>query len=230
MRLLLLHGAGLGGWIWERVLPSLRAPAAALELPGRGGGRDPGEVTLEECVAFVAGEIERAGRAIVVGHSIGASVAMAAAARRPEHVPAIVLVGGMVPESGKPFLSLLPPPARLVLRLMLRRAKNGIALPPSLVRKEYCNDLDEATTELVMRKLTPEVPRLYLDAVEWSSLPDRVPRTYVKLLNDRSVKPAKQDAIAARTGASVVTIDSGHLPMLARPAELAAVLNELSAR
>jgi pimeloyl-ACP methyl ester carboxylesterase len=227
VKLLLLHGAGLGGWIWERVLPSLRAPAAALDLPGRDGRRNPGEVTLEECVAFVAGEIERAGRAIVVGHSIGASVAMAAAARRPEQVAAIVLVGGMVPESGKPFLSLLPPPGRLILRLMLRRAKNGIALPVSLVRKEYCHDLDEATTELVMRKLTPEVPRLYLDPVEWSSLPDRVPRTYVKLLGDRSVKPAKQDAIAARTSARVVTIDSGHLPMLARPAELAAVLNEL---
>ena len=225
MKFLLLHGAGLGAWIWDRVIPRLASPAVALDLPGR---RKPAHVTLHDCVDHVRDQIVRAGRAIVVGHSIGAQVAMAAAARAADHVAGIALVGGMVPESGKPFLSLMPPPQRLFMGLLLRRAKNGIALPPSLVRKSYCNDLDDATTELVLRNLTPEVTRLYLDPVDWSALPARVPRAYVKLLDDRSVKVAQQERIATRVGAAkTIELRSGHLPMLGRPEELAAALNDL---
>ena len=208
MKLLLIHGAGLGPWIWERMLPHLRVPAVAIE-------RGP---SLEGCVERVLAQVD--GETILVGHSIGACIAMVAATRAK--VP-VVLVGGMVPESGKSFLSLLPLPARLFLRPMLR--KETIALPQSLVKKDYCNDLDEASTELVLRNVTAEVSRLYLDPVEWSA-----GRTsYVKLLDDHSLSPKKQDAIVSRVGANrVVTMDTGHLPMLSRPNELASVLDELA--
>lgn len=108
---------------------------------------------------------------------------------------------------------------------MLRRARNSIALPPALVRKEYCNDLDHATTELVLRKVTREAPRLYLDPVEWSP---HAP-AYVKLLRDASVSVKQQDRMIARMHATrVETIKSGHLPMLAQPQETAVVLNRLT--
>ena len=218
----MLHGAGLGAWIWERVLPHLTTPADALDLPGRGDGSNPGEVTLAQCIAFAA---KHSGpKTIVVGHSISAEVAVAVA----EKNAGVILVGGTVPESGKSFMSLMPLPLRLFMHVLLRRAKNGIELPPGLVKKGYCNDLDEATTELVLRKVTPEAPRLYLDRLDWS-LPKSMPRAYVKLTSDTSVKPKEQDRMIARIGpAKVETMDTGHLPMLARPEEMAAVLERLA--
>lgn len=218
--ILLLHGAGLGGWIWERVLPHLLLPARSLDLPGRGDGTALGDVTIEQGIELVTKNL--GDDSVIVGHSFTAMIALAAATRKRAQV---IAVGGMVPEPGKSFLSILPFPQRVVLGIMLRRARNGIALPAGLVRKEYCNDLDRATTELVLRKVTREAPRLYLDPVDWSP---QAP-AYVKLLRDESVKVEQQDRMIGRMHATrVETITSGHLPMLAQPQETAAVLNRLT--
>lgn len=218
--ILLLHGAGLGAWIWDRVLPHLLLTARALDLPGRGDGTPPGDVTVEQSVRMVMDNI--GDDTVIVGHSFSAMIALAAATRKKAEV---IAVGGVVPESGKPFLSILPFPQRLILGIMLRRAKNGIALPAGLTRKEYCNDLDRETTELVLRKLTREAPRLYLDPVEWTP---RAP-AYVKLSRDAGMKLKEQERMIARMHATrVETLKTGHLPMLAQPQETAAVVNRLS--
>jgi len=220
---ILLHGAGLGAWIWDDVLPHLNAPARALDLPGRGDGTNPGDVTLEQCVDFVASQLEAG--TVLVGHSFSAEVALAVATRHPDKVKSLVLVGGVVPESGRNFLSLVPLPMRLFLRVVIGRSKNGVAIPKGEVRKGYCNDLDDFTCTRVVQKLTREAPRLYLDPVTWS-LPDSMPRIYVKLLEDHSIKPSDQDAMTARFRATQVeTLPTGHLPMLGKPADLAGILN-----
>ena len=51
---LLMHGAGLGSWIWDGFIPELNAPAEAIDLPGRGDGRNPGDVTLSQCIDYAA--------------------------------------------------------------------------------------------------------------------------------------------------------------------------------
>src|SRR4030095_14149811 len=97
--LILLHGAALGSWIWDRVLPHLLLPARALDLPGRGDGTPPGEVTIEQSIELVMQHIGE--NTAIVGHSFGAMIALAAAARKRASV---IAVGGVAPESGKPFL------------------------------------------------------------------------------------------------------------------------------
>ena len=228
--LLLLHGAGLGAWIWEGVRSRLTVPSQAVDLPGRGDGANPGTVTLRDCVDFVTTLLHAADEPpVLVAHSISAQVAFVAASEFPDRVRAIALVGGIVPESGKSFLSTLPFPASLVLGLVIRLSRHGVALPRSAVAKEYCNDLDEATTWMVQERTRREAPRLYLDAVHWSKLPGRIPVIYLKLLRDRSISPERQDEMIQRVRASrVETLDSGHLPMLSRPRELAAILSRIA--
>lgn len=213
--MLLLHGAGLGPWIWERMLPELATPAETIEH-----GAD-----VEESIARV--EARLAERTVLVAHSFTANVALATATRHRDRVAAVVLVGGMIAPSGKAFVSLLPVPMRWILTLLLKRASSGMALPKSLVRKEYCNDLDEAITEMVMTRIVDERPRLYLDRVEWSPV-----RTfYVKLLRDKSLGVKRQEEMIARVAAEgVETIDGGHLAMLSRPNELAAALERVVSR
>jgi pimeloyl-ACP methyl ester carboxylesterase len=85
----LVPGAGLGSWIWERVLPRLRAPAQAVDLPGRvERPADRRTVTLESVADAVAADIRERGpgRVVLVGHSLGGVLLPAVAARVPERV------------------------------------------------------------------------------------------------------------------------------------------------
>jgi hypothetical protein len=53
-----------------------------------------------------------------------------------------------------------------------------------------------------------------------------VPRTYIKLLRDRTIRPAQQDRMIANLGdAHVLQLDAGHDAMLSQPAELAALID-----
>lgn len=230
--LLLLHGAGLGAWIWTTTKARLTVSAQAVDLPGRPGGASPDSVSLQDCVDHVVAVLYAADSPpIIVAHSFSAQVALVAASQHPERVRALVLVAGMVPDSGRSFLSLLPFPARLLLGLVIRLSRRGVRLPRAAVVKEYCNDLDAATTAMVVDRLCPEVPRLYLDAVQWSRMPPHVPVIYVKLLDDASVPPVKQDDIIRRVRASrIETIPGGHLAMLSRPGEVAATLSRIASQ
>lgn len=229
-QLILLHGAGLGGWIWHRVMPALTVPAQAVDLPGRGPDANPGQVTLREAADHVTALVMAADEPpVLVGHSFSAQLAMLVASEQPESVRAVVLLGGMVPPSGRNFLSLMPLLPRLALGLVLRLSRRGVKLPRSAVRAEYCNDLDEITSALVEERLTREAPRLYLDAVHWGRIPAAVPVIYVKLLRDAAVSLPRQEEQIRRVKATrVETIDAGHLPMLSRPTETAELLNRVA--
>lgn len=90
----------------------LDGPVLAVDLRGRGGSRSlPGPFGLEQHAADVADAIVAAGfeRAIVVGHSMGAFVAVRLAAARPELVESLVLVDGGLPLRPAPEGSALSP-------------------------------------------------------------------------------------------------------------------------
>jgi len=75
----------------------------------------------------------------------------------------------------------------------------------------------------------PEVPRFLLDPVSPAAFPPAVPRHYVRLLQDRSLSEAARARMIARLpDAQAHDLDSGHLPMLGRPGELAAILDEVA--
>ncbi len=67
------------------------------------------------------------------------------------------------------------------------------------------------------------------DPVDLSGLRHPVPRTWVKLLADRSPTPEQADVLAERAGCTnIVELEAGHLAMITHPEELAGVLNQLT--
>lgn len=226
MRLILIHGAGLGAWVWERVLPELAFPASAVDLPRRGDMTPVlSTLSLEDYVQSV---VERIGgpsgeRLVLVGHSVGGEIALRVAGRLPGRVAGIAFVSAIVPPPGKSMLSLQPWFRRQFMRLIFRF---GPVMPPEkVIRASGCADLDEAACRKLVSKYVPESPHLFLDPVAWS--PDGLPPClYVKTMLDRTVLPPIQDLMIARAKpARVETLECGHLPMLAKPKELAELLN-----
>lgn len=106
---LFLHGTGQDHSIW--VLPTRYFArhdrnVLAVDLPGHGRSDGVPLKTIEEMADWAIEVLDAAGlsTAAIVGHSLGSLVAIAAAARHPDRVRAIALVGTTVPMPVSAFL------------------------------------------------------------------------------------------------------------------------------
>ena len=153
----LVHGAGLGAWVWDRVKMGLNGPVLAVDLPGR--GKPYGtlrETKLEDYIQSVIADLRNfpAEKVILVGHSFSGEIILRIATLLPERVAGLVFVAAIVPPSGKSMLSLQPWLQRFIMRLVL---KFSTTRPPdSVIRVAACSDLDEKTCADYIARYTAE--------------------------------------------------------------------------
>lgn len=136
----LLHGGGVAGWMWEPVRAELgdEYHLIAPDLPGHDRSSDEDyvshEQTLEQLRAMLA---ERAaGPVPVVGFSLGAQVALALASQSPELVSGVVSISALAIRSRAPGITraLLSSAAGLVKNERFARAQaKTLGVPPALV-------------------------------------------------------------------------------------------------
>lgn len=93
-----LHGSGMDHTVWQlqtRYFAWHGRSVLAVDLPGHGRSEGPALTTVEEMADWVFALLDAAGveRAALVGHSMGAAVAIEAAGRRPDRVTALALCG-----------------------------------------------------------------------------------------------------------------------------------------
>jgi hypothetical protein len=158
------------------------------------------------------------------------------AARRADRVAHLVFLSCFLPREGGTIMGELPRWIQLMAKLNARKGSRpggaaGAGLNPRIARYMFCNDMDAEQTAFTLANLVPEAIGITGEVVSRKDLPpaDVVPRTYVKLLRDRSLKPRLQDQLIANLGACQVrTLDSGHNCMISHPPETAAILNEIA--
>ena len=93
-----LHGAGMDHSVWALQARSFAHHghnAAAVDLPGHGASEGPPLGSIEALAEWTLALVDRlgGGKALIVGHSMGSLGALAAAARQPDSVAALGLVG-----------------------------------------------------------------------------------------------------------------------------------------
>ena len=216
---ILLHGAGVGPWVWDRVQTGLVVPSLAPEVGGREVGATPDacvESLVRQIDAFSAGEV------VLVAHSLTGVLASGLAARLGSRLTHIVYVSAVIPAADQSFLSAMGFPMGWVMRVLFLLNPKGLRPSDAMIRDGLCNDLDAADTAEVIERYTPEFPGLYTSTVAG---PAQVRSSYVRLTRDGSVSLVVQDKMIARLGTPEVTeLDAGHLPMLSRPDVIAGVI------
>jgi len=135
--IIFIHGVLNDHSVWilqSRYLAHHGWNVLAIDLPGhcRSAGEPP--ATVEAAADFIVALMDAAGlaRAVLVGHSFGALVALEAAARAPQRVPQLVLVGVAAPMKVSPALleaSLNEPMKALAMVNVFSRST--LAAPPS---------------------------------------------------------------------------------------------------
>ncbi|TVR61023.1 MAG: alpha/beta hydrolase [Gemmatimonadales bacterium] len=219
----LVHGAGTGGWVWDGVRSHLRGTSTAVDLPLHEPGGTP-----SACADLIAESLgtRPSSPILLVLHSWAGGLAGLLAERLHGRLAHVVYLSAVIPEDGSTFADTLPIPQRWILRLLYSRSRDGLRPSDAMIQREYCNDLSEAQAEEVVRRFETQRPEPFLTPV--AGPPAARTSTYIHLSMDRSVPPSLQRRSAGRLREPTLrSIDAGHLAMLSRPAEVAAILNEV---
>jgi pimeloyl-ACP methyl ester carboxylesterase len=243
--IVLVGGFAEASWVWGRVGPLLarRHRVFALDLPPFGYTQRRGPYTESGWVALVRAFDRRLGirRPVVVGHSLGAGVAVAYALWHPRELRGIVLLDGDALGSGggpRWVASLLQPPwYTAVYRLatgsdwIVRRALASAYGP-------HHPKLDHAALEPWERPFRVEgtasaFRSLLGNGLQGFRLPQlrgvRVPRVVVWGADDHVDEVGAGRTSARELRARFVLVPSaGHLSMLAQPAAVAAAIERLA--
>ncbi|MFJ7206520.1 alpha/beta fold hydrolase [Streptomyces sp. NPDC098789] len=202
------HGLWADGSCYSKLIPTLQQEGH--EVVSAQNTLD----TLDGDVDAVRRALARVGSpAILVGHSWGGFVITAAGT--DARVAGLVYVSALAPDAGETPQDLIgkfaPPPLFSHLdaedgRLWISR--DGIS--------DFCGDLPEAEQQLVWATQVSAG-----EAVLGASTDDPAWRTkpswFVISRQDRAVDPELQRFEAERMGATVVEVDSSHVPMLSHP-------------
>lgn len=224
--IVLIHGAGLGKWIWDPIIPSLEYPTLPLDFPNRESSTE--DLTLEDYAEHLLEEVERwnISRYILVGHSIGGMLASKLVQQLEADVVGLVGICATFPVNGGSFVSTLPLLKRMVMKIILPLA--GTKPPDKAIVKSLCNNLSTDQTETVVKRFTAESPRLFLERCE-AEVPE-VESLFIKTMNDQEMPEALQLSMAENLyHAKIKAVPSGHLPMLSDPKTLTAIVNRFTA-
>ncbi|WP_445165889.1 alpha/beta hydrolase [Mycolicibacterium sp. Dal123E01] len=214
--LLLVHGAWLGAWSWEKVQPGLTArgwEVHTVDLPSLADLGGP-RFGLHDDAAMVRERIREIGRpVVVVAHSYGGAVATQAAAGLT-NVQHIVYVCGFVLDIGESVIQLSGTVPWWNV--------DGDTMTTHDTREVLFTGVSQEDSDRAIARLRPFTYAAItetLTAAAWHS----VPSTYIVCENDTALP--YQDAFASRTS-RVRHLPTGHMPLLSTPLELADLIVE----
>ncbi|BCL17434.1 alpha/beta fold hydrolase [Micromonospora sagamiensis] len=220
-QIVLVGGLWLDGSAWTDVASELTKRgrhAVPVTLPGQGDGHT--SATLADQVAAVLAAVDaEPGGSVVVGHSAACTLAWLAADARPGRVAKVVLIGGFPSGNGQPYADFLPIVDGVMpfpgwepfdgadaadLDEPARQAFAAAAIPvPEGVARGVVQLTDERRFDVPVVVVCPEfTPTQAREWIASGEVPELTRAKHVEL----------------------VDIDSGHWPMITRPAELAMIL------
>lgn len=216
--IVLTHGAFHRGACWEPLVAELDVRGVrslVVELP---------LTDLDEDVAAVTAVLDTCeGPVTLLGHSYGGSVITVAGSH--PIVERLVYLCALGPDEGE-GASGGPVEIGADFIASMRRSDDGETyVDPALAPQVFYPDVDPVTARRWAQHLRPGNTggAVIVTRPAWRERPT----TYIVCADDPIVLPSSQRAIAARMGADVVEIDGDHSPMIARPAELADLLDRV---
>ncbi|WP_434045555.1 MULTISPECIES: alpha/beta fold hydrolase [Sorangium] len=232
----LVHGAFVGGWAWDKVVPLLEAggnEVIALDLPAHGDDQTPlADASLQAYTDAVVEAIDGASRPVVlVGHSMGGTVVSQAAEARPDKVKTLVYLTAFLMKDGQSLNEEWADDDGAEIKAYAVPSSDGTSLSfkEGWAENAFCQDCspdDIARLESHLREepAKPFGEPIHVTEERWG----RVPRVYIEALKDLAISPAEQkQQHTASPCEKVISIDAGHAPFLTKPNELAEALRSL---
>lgn len=227
----LIHGAGSTAWYWHLVAPRLAAAGhdvVAPDLPADDDAAGLAEYT--DVVVSAVGDRAGDDQLVLVAQSMAGFTAPLVCDRVP--VAQMILVAAMVPAPGESpgawWANTGHAEARAAAVDDLARA--GVAYDPDDQVATFLHDVPPDVAAEAAEHIRPQSGTPFVAPWPRDGWPD-VPTDFVLCRDDRFF-PAdfQRRVVRDRLGIVPVEMPGGHLPALARPAELSALVLSLAAR
>ncbi len=239
-----LHGALNDHSVWilqTRYLAHHGWNVLAPDLPGHGKSAGPPPGTVEAGADFVLALMDACGlqRAVLVGHSFGSLIALAAAARAGHRISHLVLVGTAFPMKVSQALldGALHEPLKAI-DLVNRLSHSTLAPPPSTLGP---GTWVLGGSRALMRRVLASNPKVNVFYAGFKACDDyrggeaaiqsvSAPTLFILGKRDQMTPPkAAQSLIAHARNASVTLLDAGHQLMAEAPDGVLMALREFIA-
>lgn len=227
--LIAIHGAGMNAGVWGALAPQLAAAGLgslmAPNLPGHGPADGPkggaGLPDIGSMARFIEDKLAglpAGDDAVLLGHSMGALVAMSAAAH--PSVKAVVVMGAAAHMPVNPQLQ--------------AQAESDPAAAQKMIAKWSCDaahpqhDAVRDVTLGIMQKTPPGVLAGDLAACNayQGPVPFGKPLLVICGESDKMTPASAGAALAEQLGGACVTLSCGHMIMLERTTEAAAAISQ----
>ncbi len=184
----LVHGAWLGGWCWDRVARRLREAGHVVITPTLTGLGDRQElcnpgVNLDTHIQDIVAVLTEtpAGDVVLVGHGYGGMVITGAADRVPARISALVYLDCLVPEDGDCTMDMWPP-GRQKLVLDDAAAFGGHTVPaPNMAMF----GLNPADLDWVQARMTPHQLAALQQPIRLTGAHQTIERNFYVIAQDR---------------------------------------------
>jgi pimeloyl-ACP methyl ester carboxylesterase len=214
------HGIWADGSCFSKVIPALQADGH--EVIAVQYGLD----SFEEDVATVKRTLNRVGSPVLlVGHSYGGATITASGV--DDRVAGLVYIGAVAPDVGETVQEQLDKyPSDIFSRVEVADGRAWM-LPNGT--EFFAGDLSEEEQKLVWATHYAPVADLFhqqkIKSTPWKSKPS----WYILTTQDHTVHPDLQRWVSKRMGATVVEVESSHVPMLSKPDVVIEVIRKAAA-
>jgi pimeloyl-ACP methyl ester carboxylesterase len=214
------HGIWADGSCFSKVIPALQADGH--EVIAVQYGLD----SFEEDLATVKRTLNRVGSPVIlVGHSYGGATITAAGV--DDRVAGLVYIAAVAPDVGETVQQQLDKyPSDIFSRVEVADGRAWM-LPNGT--EFFAGDLSEEEQKLVWATHYAPVADLFhqqkIKSTPWKSKPS----WYILASQDHTVHPDLQRWVSKRMGATVVEVESSHVPMLSKPDVVIEVIRKAAA-
>ncbi len=224
----LIHGAWAASWVWDSLRAALEDQGYAAITPDMpGNSRNPAtpeQINMAGCLRAVEESCAGiSGPLLIVGHSGGGVVATQVAEVMAERVAGVAYIAGMMLPSGVGFAELAGEAQKTYLEaagiwphLVWSEDRQSSTVPAKAICDVFLQDLPHEQAMAAAQHFCAQPEGTRALVAEWT--PERfgkLPRLYIEATQDRSVVlPVQRRMQQLVPGASVVSLDTGHVPQV----------------
>jgi pimeloyl-ACP methyl ester carboxylesterase len=216
MNIVLVHGTGVDGSSWSKVIPILQNAGhkvIAVQLPLH---------SLSDDIATVKRAIDLIGAPVIlVGHSYGGFVITNAAYNNPS-VKGLVYVAAFAPNEGQSLGNFIDA-SKLPKGFLVFDSGGFIYINPAMFHQAVAPDTDPAQTKVLAAAQKPYNKSILTEKSgppAWKQLPS----WYQVSENDSLIPPDAERMFAKQINATTISLPSSHASPLSHPNEVAKLI------